>query len=68
MAKYMVTLPVTGVAYVDGIEAENEEEAIDKAMDVCSQEHLETWQTHKSITRGNVCYAEVNEASAELEE
>lgn len=67
MPKYAVTLPVTGVAYVEDVEAENEADAINKAMDICGADHLETWQTHKQITLGNVCYAEVNSASARLE-
>jgi hypothetical protein len=64
MATYCVTLPVTGFCTIE-VEAESADDAINKAMDNCKQEHLESWETHKQITRGNVCYAEVNEAHAE---
>lgn len=67
MPKYVVTLPVSGYCIVD-VEAENEDAAIEVAMEVASQEHLESWQTHKRIVYGNVCSAEVNEASATLDE
>jgi hypothetical protein len=65
MATYCVTLPVTGFCVVE-VEAENADDAINKAMDNVTNDDLETWETHREITRGNVCYAEVNEAHAEL--
>ncbi len=64
MKTYEVNLPVTGVAYVR-VEAESEAEAIKRAIDICEMDDIESWNAINKVCRGNVCYAELNEASAE---
>lgn len=61
---WTVSLPVTGIAYVEVV-ADSEEEAINKALDEVSVEHLETWSAVRQIVTGNVFRGELNEAEAE---
>lgn len=56
MRIYSVTLPITGVAYVD-VEAESEEEAILKAFDECTIENIDLWEPLRRVNQGNICYA-----------
>lgn len=56
MRSYCVTLPVTGIAVID-VEAETEEEAIEKALQDVTSAHLEQWEAVERINAGNVCYA-----------
>lgn len=65
MKTYSVALPITGVLVLD-VEASSEEEAIDKAMDEATLDHLEEWEAHKKIVQGNVFYGNQNEAEAML--
>jgi hypothetical protein len=66
MKTYNVCLPLTGTIWVT-VEAESEEAAIEAAL--CSEdaktENIEEWQTHRQICKGNVLYADTNEAYAE---
>lgn len=66
MAKkqHEVLLPITGVAYVTVVmDAEaTEDEIIEAALSECNAKDLETWEPHRAIVRGNVCYAEHREA------
>lgn len=60
--KFDVAVPITGVIYVT-VEAENEEEAIEKALESeeLTLENIETWEAHRHIVQGNVFYGEQNE-------
>jgi len=64
MKTYTVKVPIVGVAYID-VEAENEEDAITKAIDEIEYDHVEEWEAVRRITQGNILYATHNEASAE---
>ena len=65
MAKWGVTLPVSGSVYCE-VEAETEEAAITEAL--CNgdwdSDSLQ-WEVHRNIVKGNVCYAMQREADAE---
>lgn len=64
---YGVTLPVTGIIYVE-VEAESEKEAIEKALSAEGCEWPKTpdeWEAHSQIVRGNVFSGMQNNASAE---
>ena len=64
---YDVTLPITGTIVVS-VDADSEEDAIEKALH-CNgliSDNIESWEVHERICRGNVLYAELNEAFAEL--
>ena len=67
MKNYEVMIPVTGYIYVD-VEAENEDEAVDMAMqsDDISLDNIAEWEVHRHVIQGNVCYALLN--SVEVEE
>lgn len=66
MAKtYSVTLPVSGTAVVE-VEADSEEDAIDKALDSVTNKDLETWEALRRIVMGNVFCGQQNEAEAIL--
>ncbi len=66
MKTYAVKLPISGVAYLE-IEAETEREAIDKAFEEVTLDHVEEWEALEQINRGNTCYAmQPWEAEAEL--
>lgn len=60
--KYGVTIPITGIAYVE-VEAESEKEAIEKAFDedlvICE------WDAHHQICQGNVFKGHTNEVYAQ---
>lgn len=62
--KWSVALPITGIAYVE-VEAEDEEAAIEEAMNIVDRQHLEEWESHKQICRGNVFSGALNEAYAD---
>lgn len=74
MPKYNVTLPFVGALCVDDVEADSEQEAIEKAMEMVDvtvedgpESYVTEWSTVEAVTRGNVCYAPVNDARAEPE-
>lgn len=52
--EYNVILPIAGHAYVT-VEAESEEEAIEKAFEVEKFDEIE-WEMLEQFNRGNVCY------------
>ena len=67
MGTWNVTLPISGVIYTT-VKADSEKEAIDKALEgEYTYEDIETWETHKHIVQGNVCYAVQWSAEAEEE-
>lgn len=57
MKTYTVTLPIAGHAVVE-VEAENEEAAIDAALnsDKLTINAIETWDALKRFHEGNICY------------
>ena len=59
MKIYYLTIPITGIIDIE-IEAENEEEATQKAFDEISLDQVAGWQAHENITQGNVFYGMQN--------
>lgn len=64
MKTYSVRIPITGIADLE-VEAENEQAAIEKAMNEVKQEDITEWNPHEIIVQGNVFYGHTNEAEAE---
>lgn len=61
MRRYTVLIPFTGYMNVE-VKAESEEEAIVKACSEASWEkHVEEWNLHRHVVRGNVSSALLNE-------
>ncbi len=54
MKTYSVSIPIAGHAYVT-VEAESEQDAIEKGMDLASNENIE-WECLARFNNGNVCY------------
>lgn len=61
---WMVTIPITGIAYATVI-AESAEEAIDVAL--YSSLSIESWEAHREICRGNTFSGMQNRAEAQEE-
>jgi len=55
MKTYEVTIPIAGHAYRT-VNAESEEEAIEKALDEASLTDVESWETLRQFNQGNICY------------
>lgn len=67
MRKWNVSLPFTGFIFVE-VEAESRAAAIDAAFDAVPDdwhESIAEMEFHTHVTRGNVCSAVLNDASAE---
>lgn len=65
---YGVLVPIAGHAYVQ-VTAENEEEAIELALDDVELGDIEEFEALRSVNSGNVCYFPSPwEATAEAEE
>jgi len=62
--KYMVSIPITGVAVLE-IEAENEEQAVDMAFEKVTIDDIEEWDAVGKIIQGNVFYGIMNEFNVE---
>lgn len=68
MSTYNVTLPIAGHAYLS-VEAESERDAIQKALDEVTMDHIETWEAVERFNEGMVCYCPHPwEAEAEADE
>lgn len=52
---YSVLVPIAGHAHVT-VEADDEESAIDLAMQEVTTDHLEDWEALRRFNQGNVCY------------
>lgn len=52
---YGVRVPIAGHAYIE-VEAENEEEAKEKAMNNTTIDDIEEWEALDRFNQGNVCY------------
>ncbi len=55
MPNYNVLLPIAGHASVQ-VEAESEDDAIEKALEEVTIDHVETWEALKRFHLGNICY------------
>jgi hypothetical protein len=55
MKTFTVTIPLAGHAVIE-IEAENEEEAIEKAFESDIQPDQVSWELLNKFGQGNVCY------------
>ena len=62
--KYGVTLPVTGYAYIE-VEADNREEALDKAHMIVEIDDIVEWSTCNHIIKGNIFNGELNDYEIE---
>lgn len=64
MKKYNVRIPVTGVVDVE-VDAENEEEAIEAALQKeISNKDLTEWETCREVVQGNVFCGHTNSIEA----
>jgi hypothetical protein len=54
MKNYSVTIPIAGHVYIE-VEAENEEDAKNKAFENCPDGDIE-WDALESFNTGNVCH------------
>lgn len=66
MATYTVYVPFTGYCTVE-VEADNEEEAIQKALDEADINDPTEWEATRKIVQGNVFSGVKNEIEVELE-
>lgn len=55
MKIYEVTVPIAGHAILE-VEAENEEAAIEQALERVERDDIEEWEALRQFHRGNVCY------------
>ena len=68
MPTYNVTIPIAGHAFKT-VEADSEEEAIEKAMEEVSIDEIDEWGPLMRFNQGNVCYCPSPwEAEAELDD
>lgn len=69
MKRYTVQVPIVAVCYVN-VEAENEEEAIDNALNSedLSLENIEEWDAYRIIAEGNCLHTFYNQAEVVSEE
>lgn len=58
--EFVVTLPITGIVEVT-VEAENEEEALNLALEQATLKDIVEWEAHKQICEGNVFHGVLNE-------
>lgn len=65
MTDYVVRIPITGYVIVE-VEAESEEEAIEKAFNSeILSDNIEEWELHQQVVTGNVYHGMLN--SIEIE-
>lgn len=55
MKTWAVTIPIAGHAHME-VEAETQEEAIEKAMDKVTIDDVDEWEQLTKFHQGNVCY------------
>lgn len=66
MKKYGLSIPIAGYVYIE-IEAENEQQAIDKAFENgWEDEDVQELNMYEKLVQGNVCY--VNHTRIDVEE
>ena len=67
MKTWEVTVPIAGHAYIT-VEAESEEEAIEKAIDEVTLDEIDHWEALERFNQGNICFCpQPWEAEAEPE-
>ena len=65
MKRYAVSLPFTGYMHFE-VEAESEEEALDRAYEVeFNQENIAELEYHTEVCTGNVFHGVMNEVNIE---
>lgn len=66
MARYTVTLPITGIVMIE-VDADDERSAIDAALSSdATLADIESWETHRMVCEGNVYRGELNAACANV--
>lgn len=55
MKIYLVTIPIAGTVSTE-VEAENEKEAIEKAMEADLRDEELQWETYRKFNSGNLCH------------
>ena len=66
MKKYSVMIPIAAACFLE-VEAQNEEEAIEKALysEELSLDRVEEWDAFKEFCSGNIIHVHNNKAYAE---
>jgi hypothetical protein len=64
MKEYCVSVPIAGYAVIV-VEAEDEDGAIEKALDEVSLSNIESWEALEHICEGNCFNGPLNDAEAE---
>jgi hypothetical protein len=64
MKEYAVSVPICGYA-VKFVEAEDEDEAIAKAIDTVELSDIESWEALEHITKGNCFNGPMNDVEVE---
>ena len=64
MTEYCVSVPICGYAVVM-IEAENEKEAIEKAIENVDLSDMESWEALEHVTEGNCFNGPMNDIEVE---
>ena len=64
MKEYCVQVPICGYAVVM-IEAENEKEAIEKAIENVELSDIESWEALPHVVEGNCFYGPLNDIEVE---
>lgn len=65
MKTFGVTLPITGYLYLE-VQAANEAEALQRAMDDHCRDDIEEWEACEVVVEGNIFYGRKNHAEVEL--
>lgn len=64
MKEFCVSVPICGYAVVT-VEAEDEKEAIAKAIDTVELSDIESWEALEHVCEGNCFYGAMNDAEVE---
>lgn len=67
MKEFLVRMPIVGVASIV-VEAEDEESAIDRAIEDVEIEDFDEWEAVKIVCQGNFFYGSQNEVEVSEEE
>lgn len=60
MKKYYVSIPITGKLLIE-VDAESKDDAIKSAFEQADLKHLDEWETHMEVCKGNVFYGVLSE-------
>jgi len=64
MKKYYVSIPITGKLVIE-VDAESKEDAIESAFQQADLKHLEEWEAHTEVCKGNVFYGVLSKVDVE---